>query len=86
MRNPSIETILRYICSSVVSDNVERQKHINLLIIFFSDLNNHCNELVVLHMIVFQADFRECSAGFTGKSELSACDIITVSWRCIVVE
>merc|ERR1711962_1331706 len=24
-----------------------------------------------------QADFRECSAGFTGKSELSACDIIT---------
>jgi len=24
-----------------------------------------------------QADFRECSVGFTGKSELSACDIIT---------
>ena len=52
---------------------------------FQDDLNNHCNALSYL-TIVFQADFRECSAGFTGKSELSACDIITVSWRCIVVE
>ena len=52
---------------------------------FQDDLNNHCNALSYL-TIVFQADFRECSAGFTGKSELSACDIITVSWPCRNVE
>ena len=49
------------------------------------DLNKHCNAMPYL-MIVFQADFRECSVGFTGKSELSACDIITVSWPCRVEE
>ena len=49
------------------------------------DLNDQCNALFNL-MIIFQADFRECSVGFTGKSELSACDIITVSWPCRVEE
>ena len=52
---------------------------------FQDDLNYHCNAMSCL-IIVCQADFRECSVGFTGKSELSACDIITVSWPFRVEE